>query len=69
MFVWAPIPEKFKSMGSIQFSKYLIDEAEVVTSPGAAFGVYGEGFLRISMVENEQRIKQAIRNIKKIMDK
>ena len=69
MFVWAPVPEKFKSMGSIQFSKFLIDEAEVVTSPGAAFGEYGEGFLRISMVENEQRIKQAIRNIKKLMER
>ena len=68
MFVWAQIPDKFKEMGSIQFSKLLIDEAEVVTSPGAAFGIYGEGYLRISMVENEQRIKQAIRNIKKLMD-
>jgi alanine-synthesizing transaminase len=47
----------------------LIDKAEVVTSPGAAFGVHGEGYLRISMVENEQRIKQAIRNIKRMMDK
>ncbi len=69
MFVWAPIPDKFKDMGSIKFSKFLIDEAEVVTSPGTAFGEHGEGYLRISMVENEQRIKQAIRNIKKIMDK
>ncbi len=68
MFVWAPIPEKFKKMGSLQFSKLLIDKAEVVTSPGIAFGEYGEGYLRISMVENEQRIKQAIRNIKKLMD-
>ncbi len=69
MFVWAPIPEKYKDMGSIQFSKMLIDKAEVVTSPGAAFGQYGEGYLRISMVENEQRIKQALRNIKKMMEK
>lgn len=67
MFVWAPIPDKFKEMGSIKFSKLLIDEAEVVTSPGAAFGEYGEGYLRIAMVENEHRIKQAIRNIKKLM--
>lgn len=67
MFVWAPIPDKFKQMGSIKFSKLLIDEAEVVTSPGAAFGEYGEGYLRIAMVENEHRIKQAIRNIKKLM--
>lgn len=69
MFVWAQIPDKFKEMGSIQFSKMLIDEAEVVTSPGAAFGEYGEGYLRISMVENDQRIKQAVRNIKKVMNK
>ena len=69
MFVWAPIPDKYKSLGSIEFSKKLIDEAEVVTSPGAAFGEYGEGYLRISMVENEQRIKQALRNIKKMMGK
>jgi len=68
MFVWAPIPDKYKAMGSLQFSKLLIDKAEVVTSPGIAFGEYGEGYLRISMVENEQRIKQAIRNIKKVMD-
>ncbi|MHB8579188.1 MAG: aminotransferase class I/II-fold pyridoxal phosphate-dependent enzyme [Ignavibacteriaceae bacterium] len=69
MFVWAQIPDKFKAMGSLQFSKMLIDEAEVVTSPGVAFGEYGEGYLRISMVENEQRIKQAVRNIKKLMEK
>ena len=69
MFVWAPIPDKFKEMGSIQFAKLLIDEAEVAVSPGIAFGEYGEGYLRISMVENDQRIKQAVRNIKKLMDK
>ncbi|HUX60904.1 MAG TPA: aminotransferase class I/II-fold pyridoxal phosphate-dependent enzyme [Ignavibacteriaceae bacterium] len=69
MFVWAEIPDKFKDMGSLQFSKMLIDEAEVVTSPGVAFGEYGEGYLRISMVENEQRIRQAVRNIKKLTDK
>ena len=69
MFVWAPVPDKFKDMGSIQFAKLLIDEAEVAVSPGVAFGEYGEGYLRISMVENDQRIKQALRNIKKLMDK
>ncbi|MBF0102344.1 MAG: aminotransferase class I/II-fold pyridoxal phosphate-dependent enzyme [Desulfobacterales bacterium] len=67
MFVWAPIPEPYLSMGSLQFSKMLIDEAEVVTSPGIAFGQYGEGYLRISLVENEQRIRQALRNIKRFM--
>ncbi len=67
MFVWARIPDKFQNLGSLEFSKMLIDQAEVVTSPGAAFGEYGEGYIRISMVENEQRIKQAIRNIKRLM--
>lgn len=69
MFVWAPIPDKFSEMGSLKFAKMLLDEAEVVTSPGVAFGEYGEGYLRISMVENDQRIKQAVRNIKKIMNR
>ena len=67
MFVWAKMPERYKEMGSIKFSKLLIDKAEVVTSPGAAFGEHGEGYLRISLVENEQRIKQAVRNIKRMM--
>ncbi len=69
MFVWAEIPKKFSEMGSLKFAKMLLDEAEVVTSPGVAFGEYGEGYLRISMVENDQRIKQAVRNIKKIMSR
>jgi alanine-synthesizing transaminase len=69
MFVWAKMPDRYKEMGSIKFSKMLIDKAEVVTSPGAAFGEHGEGYLRISLVENEQRIKQAVRNIKRMMER
>ncbi|MBT4484342.1 MAG: aminotransferase class I/II-fold pyridoxal phosphate-dependent enzyme [Candidatus Latescibacteria bacterium] len=65
MYLWCPIPEKYRSMGSIEFSMKLLRECEVVVSPGAAFGEFGEGYVRIALVENEQRINQAIRNIKK----
>ena len=68
MFVWAPIPEQFRDMGSLQFSLKLTEEAEVAVSPGVAFGEYGEGFVRISLVENEQRLRQAARNIRKFLD-
>ncbi|NVJ70495.1 MAG: aminotransferase, partial [Alphaproteobacteria bacterium] len=67
MFAWAPIPEEFKEMGSMEFAKLLLTEAKVSLSPGVGFGEYGEGFVRIGLVENEQRIRQAIRNIKKFM--
>ncbi len=67
MFAWAPIPDEFKEMGSMEFSKLLLEHAEVAVSPGVGFGEYGEGFVRIALVENEQRIRQAIRNIKKFM--
>lgn len=63
MFVWAPIPEKWKAMGSVDFAFKLMDEAEVSVAPGAAFGENGEGFLRLAIVENELRLKQAIRQI------
>ncbi len=68
MFVWAPIPEQFNEMGSLQFSLKLTEEAEVAVSPGVAFGEYGEGYVRISLVENEQRLRQAARNIRKFLD-
>ena len=68
MFVWAPIPEQFRDMGSLQFSLKLTEEAEVAVSPGVAFGEYGEGYVRISLVENEQRLRQAARNIRKFLD-
>ncbi|OHC06624.1 MAG: hypothetical protein A3K50_12370 [Planctomycetes bacterium RIFOXYD12_FULL_42_12] len=63
MFVWAPIPEKWRSMGSVDFAYKLMNEAEVSVAPGAAFGENGEGYLRLAIVENELRLKQAIRQI------
>ncbi len=67
MFAWAPIPEKFKQMGSVEFSKMMIEKADVAVSPGLGFGEYGEGFVRIALVENEHRIRQAARNVKKFL--
>ncbi len=64
MFVWAPLPEPFQEMGSLEFSKDLLRRAKVAVSPGAGFGPGGEGWVRISLVENEQRIRQAVRNIR-----
>ena len=63
MFVWAPIPGKWRSMGSVDFAYKLMNEAEVSVAPGAAFGENGEGYLRLAIVENELRLKQAIRQI------
>ena len=68
MFAWAPVPDKFKNIGSIEFAKQLMLKADVAVSPGTAFGEFGEGFVRIGLVENEQRIRQAAKNIKKILD-
>ena len=67
MFAWTPIPERFKELGSLEFSKLLLEKADVAVSPGIGFGEYGEGYVRIALVENEQRIRQAARNIKKFM--
>jgi alanine-synthesizing transaminase len=66
MFVWAPIPEAFRAMGSLEFSKLLIQESKVAVSPGLGFGECGEGFVRFALVENEQRIRQALRGIKRL---
>jgi alanine-synthesizing transaminase len=63
MFVWAPIPEEFRSMGSLEFSKLLIQECKVAVSPGIGFGEYGDGHVRFALVENE-RIRQALRGLK-----
>ncbi len=68
MFAWAPIPEPFQSLGSIEFSKLLVEKAEVAVSPGIGFGEYGEGFVRIALVENEQRIRQGARNIRRFLE-
>jgi alanine-synthesizing transaminase len=69
MFVWGEIPEEYKSMGSLEFSKKLIEEAKVAVSPGIGFGNYGEGFVRFALVENEKRIMQAVRGIRKFLNK
>ncbi len=67
MFAWAPVPEPFAALGSMEFSKILLAEAEVAVSPGVGFGEYGEGFVRLGLVENEQRIRQAARGVRKVM--
>ena len=67
MFAWAPIPTKYKKKGSLKFAKDLMTKAHVAVAPGIAFGEYGEGFVRIGLVENEQRIRQAAKNIKKLL--
>jgi alanine-synthesizing transaminase len=68
MFAWAPIPEPFGVLGSVEFSKLLVEKAEVAVSPGTGFGERGEGFVRIALVENEQRIRQAARNIRRFLE-
>ncbi len=67
MFVWAKIPDRYKEMGSIEFSKMLIKKAKVAVSPGIGFGEYGDDFVRFALVENPHRTKQAIRGIKQIL--
>ena len=67
MFAWAPVPEKYKTLGSMEFAKDLLIHAQVAVSPGIGFGEYGEGFVRVALVENEQRIRQAARNVKKFL--
>jgi len=64
MFVWAPIPEAFRDMGSLEFSKLLLKEARVAVSPGIGFGDYGDGFVRFGLIENEHRTRQAVRGIR-----
>jgi alanine-synthesizing transaminase len=68
MFAWAPIPEAFQPLGSVEFSTLLVEKAGVAVSPGAGFGEYGEGHVRIALVENEQRIRQAARNIRRFLE-
>lgn len=67
MFVWAKIPEPFDRMGSFEFSKLLLKEAKVATSPGIGFGEFGEGYVRFALVENEHRIRQAVRGIRRVL--
>ena len=68
MFAWVPIPEKFRDVGSLEFSKLLIEKADVAVAPGIGFGEHGEGFVRIALVENEQRIRQAARNVRRFLE-
>jgi len=69
MFAWAPVPPALAHMGALEFSKALITEAQVAVSPGVGFGDQGEGYVRLAIVENEQRIRQAARSVKKFLDK
>lgn len=69
MFVWAPLPKAFHNIGTLDFSKRLLSEAEVAVAPGIGFGEYGEGYLRFGLVENTQRIRQAVRNIRTFLSK
>jgi alanine-synthesizing transaminase len=66
MFVWAPIPDEFRAMGSLEFAKLCVQEAKVAVSPGIGFGEYGEGYVRFALVENEHRIKQALRGLRQL---
>ena len=68
MFAWAPIPERFAHMGSIEFSKLLMQEAKVAVAPGIGFGEHGDSFVRIGLVENRHRIRQAVKNIKTFLN-
>ena len=67
MFTWAPIPEPYRDMGSVEFASFLVREAQVATSPGVGFGPGGDGHVRFALIENEQRIGQAVRNLKKAL--
>ena len=66
MFVWAPIPEQYRALGSLEFSKKLLEEAKVAVSPGIGFGEYGDGHVRFGLIENEQRTRQAVRGIREM---
>ncbi|WP_018390523.1 LL-diaminopimelate aminotransferase [Ancylobacter sp. FA202] len=68
MFAWAPIPEKFRHLRSLEFSKLLIEKADVAVAPGVGFGEHGDDYVRIALVENEQRIRQAARNIRRFLE-
>ena len=69
MFVWAPIPDAYKALGSLEFSKRLLQEAKVAVSPGIGFGEYGDGHVRFSLIENEERTRQALRGIRQMFQK
>ncbi len=68
MFAWVPIPEKFRALGSLEFSKLLIEKADVAVAPGIGFGEHGDDYVRLALVENEQRIRQAARGLRRFFD-
>ena len=68
MFAWAPLPAPFRALGRLEFSKLLIDQADVAVAPGVGYGEDGEGYVRIALVENEQRLRQAARNIRRFLE-
>jgi len=68
MFAWVPIPEAFRSLGSLEFAKLLIEKADVAVAPGVGFGEHGDEYVRIALVENEQRIRQAARNVRRFLE-
>jgi alanine-synthesizing transaminase len=68
MFAWTPLPEKFREIGSMQFATLLVEKSGVVVSPGVGFGEHGEGYVRIAIVENEQRIRQAARGVRRFLE-
>ncbi len=69
MFVWAPIPEPYRDMGSLEFALHLLDHGQVTVSPGVGFGASGDGHVRFALVENDQRIGQAVRGVRKALDR
>ena len=68
MFAWVPIPERFRDLGSLEFSKLVLEKADVAVSPGIGFGEHGDGHVRIALVENEQRIRQAARGVRRFLE-
>jgi len=69
MYIWAPIPEQYKAMGSLEFSKKLLTEARVAVAPGTGFGHYGDGYVRFALIENEARTRQALRGMREMFRK
>jgi alanine-synthesizing transaminase len=69
MFIWAPVPEPYREMGSLEFARFLIESADVATSPGVGFGDGGDGHVRFALIENELRTAQAVRNLRKALTK
>jgi alanine-synthesizing transaminase len=67
MFAWAPIPAPYAGMGSVEFASFLVKEAKVAVSPGVGFGPGGDGHVRFALIENEQRISQAVRHLRRVL--